>query len=656
MNRGMISSSPGCVGSSGTAAAHPLPFKPSEQVFRGLFESAPGGLLVLDKSGRILLVNHQIANLFGYSDSEIAGRSFTMLLPDRFRDVALKPKSGEVVYGSEIGLAGLRRNGTEFQIEMRIAAIGDCLFSCAIRDIRQHRVTEYLVQSQLAFEKLMSQLSKVFLRHTSDIEEPQIEEGLRWVVEELDLDRSCVTEIDPVSRRFVSVHSWVRPGFPNAELEGFDEKCPWLVSQLTSQMECKITTPVELPEEATKDRQYMDSVGWKSLLALPLWNKSEIIGLVSFNSFRHYQEWPQEFVARLQQIADVFSNVLARKRANAELHSAHAKISKLNERLEQENVYLREEIKLGHSHSSVVGQSTAIRSVLKQVEQVGPTDSAVLIVGETGTGKELIARTIHDVSRRRDRSMVKINCAALPPTLIESELFGREKGAYTGALSREMGRFELADRSTIFLDEISELPLDLQVKLLRVLQEGEFERLGSSRTLHVDVRLVAATNRNLAEAVSEGKFRADLFYRLNVFPIHIPPLRERPEDIPALTWHILSDLGKRMGKTVERIQAATLKAFQDYSWPGNVRELRNIVERNLILHNGSVFRARIPDSDGATTSVGSTLNEVERNHIVRVLQSKGWRVRGQKGAAAILGLKPTTLEYRMKKLNIVRKA
>jgi formate hydrogenlyase transcriptional activator len=327
-------------------------------------------------------------------------------------------------------------------------------------------------------------------------------------------------------------------------------------------------------------------------------------------------------------------------------------IRQLKDRLEQENLYLREEIKLEHNHTSVIGQSAALRSVLKKAEQVASADCAVLLLGETGTGKELFAQTIHELSVRRDRPLVKVNCAALPATLVESELFGREKGAYTGALSREIGRFELADRSDIFLDEIGELPLELQVKLLRVLQEGEFERLGSSRTLRVDVRVIAATNRDLRAAVKDGKFREDLFYRLNVFPIHLPPLRERPEDIPPLVWHVLKDISKRMGRNVDSIHSATMKAFQEYSWPGNVREVRNVIERHLILNSGSVFRAEIPELGETLAPVGRSLEEVERSHVRRVLETTRWRIRGQCGAAQILGLKPTTLEARIKKLGI----
>jgi PAS domain S-box-containing protein len=340
---------------------------------------------------------------------------------------------------------------------------------------------------------------------------------------------------------------------------------------------------------------------------------------------------------------------------NMQLLEANEQIRELKERHEHENIYLKQEIKLAGNHREIIGESQAILKILMKSEQVSATDATVLLLGETGTGKELIARSIHRDSKRRALRMVNVNCAALPASLVESELFGRERGAYTGALTREVGRFELAHRSTIFLDEIGELPLELQAKLLRVLEEGEFERLGSSKTIRVDVRLIAATSRNLETAVREGSFREDLYYRLNVFPILVPPLRERREDIPMLTWHFLRELGGKMGRSVEAVRATTMKAFQDYAWPGNVRELRNVIERNLIVHPGRVFEAELPHGICTATSIGSTIEEVERNHINRELERSSWRVRGIGGAAQTLGLKPTTLEARMKKLGIVRK-
>jgi transcriptional regulator with GAF, ATPase, and Fis domain len=390
----------------------------------------------------------------------------------------------------------------------------------------------------------------------------------------------------------------------------------------------------------------MESIGLKSSLVVPFRIGGKLTGAISSGSFRNYQKWDPDVIARFRLAAEIFANALGRKNADSE-------ICKLKEQLVRENIYLQQEVKLEHSHTAVIGDSAAIRAVLKRVEQVAPTPSAVLITGETGTGKELIARTIHGLSHCKNRPMVKTNCAALPASLIESELFGREKGAYTGAMAKEVGRFELANGSTIFLDEIGELPLELQPKLLRVLQEGDFERLGSPKTIHVDVRVIAATSRDLKTMVKEGKFREDLYYRLNVFPIRVPPLRDRVDDIPALVRHILNDLSSRMGKKVEGIRASTLRDFQSYLWPGNIRELRNVIERNLILNSGPCFQADISDL-GPSSTQNRPLSVLEGDHIREVLQSTRWRIRGRSGAAQILGLKPTTLEARMKKLGIRR--
>jgi PAS domain S-box-containing protein len=343
-----------------------------------------------------------------------------------------------------------------------------------------------------------------------------------------------------------------------------------------------------------------------------------------------------------------------RKLAEMALAEAYEEIKQLKDRLEAENVYLREEVRLQHRHGKIVGSSPAIRKTLTQVEQVAGTESTVLIQGETGSGKELFAEAIHSASSRSGKTLVKVNCAALPSTLIESELFGREKGAYTGALTKQAGRFEVADRSTIFLDEVGELQPEVQVKLLRVLEEGRFERLGSPESRRVDVRLIAATNRDLRKAVDEGSFREDLYYRLRVFPIVVPPLRERPEDIPQLVWHFVRELNDRMGKKVEHVAKRTMEALQRHPWPGNVRELRNVVEHGMIVSTGRRLVVEHPELAAGPSAQGRTLADVERRHIVRVLEQTRWRVRGDGGAAEILGLKPTTLDARMKKLGIVR--
>jgi PAS domain S-box-containing protein len=325
----------------------------------------------------------------------------------------------------------------------------------------------------------------------------------------------------------------------------------------------------------------------------------------------------------------------------------------LQHRFQAEDACLSDQPPLDPVYAKVIGRSGALGRALAQVKQVAATDATVLLLGETGTGKELLANAIHDLSPRRDRPMVKVNCAALPATLVESELFGREKGAYTGALSKQVGRFELADGSTIFLDEVGELPLETQGKLLRVIQDGCFERLGSPRTIRVQVRMIAATSRDLARMVTDGYFRKDLYYRLNVFPIENPPLRERRGDIPLLVWSFVEELGRRMGRAVEAVSQQSLQALQNYPWPGNIRELRNAVERALITCQGPMLFIE-PPALARSTATGMTLEEVERAHILRVLEMTGWRVRGRDGAANILGLPPTTLDSRMAKLGIRR--
>jgi len=344
--------------------------------------------------------------------------------------------------------------------------------------------------------------------------------------------------------------------------------------------------------------------------------------------------------------------------ANLHLMDAYQEIAELKQLVEADNVYLREEIKYQHNYEEIVGDSERLRAALVRLEQVAATDATVLILGETGTGKELIARAVHGNSQRRDQRLVKVDCAALPPALIESELFGHEKGAFTGASSRRLGRFEVADRGTLFLDEIGDLPLDLQAKLLRVLQDGEFERLGSTKTQKVDVRVIAATNRDLQERKAQGSFRPDLYYRLMVFPIEAPPLRDRKEDIPLLVWHFVTKVQARMGKKIESIPRSLMDRFMEYEWPGNVRELQNVIERALILSPGPTLQVEEPLGPLGPTAVpveeSVSLAEAERAHIERVLAECGWKVKGRGNAAERLGLNPSTLRTRMKRLGIVR--
>jgi chemotaxis protein methyltransferase CheR len=333
---------------------------------------------------------------------------------------------------------------------------------------------------------------------------------------------------------------------------------------------------------------------------------------------------------------------------------AFVEIKKLKSQIEGERAYLQNEIKSVYNYEHIIGQSDAINDVFFKIEQIAGTDTTVLVLGETGTGKELVARAIHGLSARKDRTLVKMNCAALPSNLIESELFGHEKGAFTGAHSRRAGRFEIANGGTLFLDEIGELPLELQSKLLQVIQSGEFERVGSSKTIKVDVRIVAATNRNLEEEVRKGRFRDDLWYRLNIFPITIPPLRDRADDIPLLAAFYVNKIAKRLGKSIDHIPSSVMNALQDYQWPGNVRELENVLERGVIVSSGPKLRLA-DELKKPFTELGArrkTLDAVERAHIVSVLEQTHWKVGGKGSAAEVLGMDRSTLRARMRKLDI----
>jgi len=370
------------------------------------------------------------------------------------------------------------------------------------------------------------------------------------------------------------------------------------------------------------------------------------------------------FLARGQAIWDSVGNAIRmsgwiqditkRKQAELNLQQALSEIKQLKDKLEAERAYLQDEIKIQYNHENIIGQSESINYVLYKIEQIAATDTTVLVLGETGTGKELAARAIHNLSQRKDRAMLKINCAALPANLIESELFGHEKGAFTGAHVRQLGRFEIADGATLFLDEIGELPLELQPKLLRVLQDGEFERLGSSQTIKVDVRVVAATNRHLEEEVGKGRFREDLWYRLNIFPITVPPLRDRVEDIPLLTNYFVEIITKRLGKSIADIPNTVMDALQNYHWPGNIRELENVLERAVINSSGPKLRLvdelKKPKKD--STLADRPLADMEREYIVRALEQTNWKVSGKNSASEILGLDRSTLRARMRKLKI----
>ena len=507
------------------------------------------------------------------------------------------------------------------------------------------------LEERLRFEALLADLSAQFVHVPADQVDRMIEEAQRRIVQALGLDRSTLLQRLDSEDDLVITHTWAVPDCAAKPGLFAQRDFPWVHQTLLRGETVRFAAVEDLPVEAARDQTSFRSIQQKSNLIFPLASTGRVFGALSFGTITEAREWPDVLVQRLQLMADIFANALARQRSEVALQGALADVTRLKQQLEAENAYLREATQA--QPTDIVGTSSALKRVLSQVGHVAPTDASVLLLGETGTGKELFAHLLHRRSRRKDRTLVTLNCVALPPTLIEAELFGREKGAYTGALTRQAGRFELADGSTIFLDEIAELPVDMQVKLLRVLENGQLERIGSTKTLTVDVRVIAATNRDLAALVAHGKFREDLYYRLNVFPIVVPPLRERGEDIPLLVWTFAKYFGQALGKPVERIPQATMDALRRYPWPGNIRELRNVIERAVILSESSTLRvpmglAVAPEASPPTLAVA------ERGQIQAALEKTGWRIRGPAGTAALLGLKPTTLESRIKKLGLSR--
>jgi formate hydrogenlyase transcriptional activator len=511
-------------------------------------------------------------------------------------------------------------------------------------------------EERARFERLLADLSARFVNLPPAAVDQEIEQSLQQIVETLDVDRSTLMEFSENGKELITTHQWARAGIPRDMLRVAEDETQWYTrTLLRGETIAYSRLPEDLPEEAVAEKEYCATTGLRSNLTVPLKVSGRPLAALAIGCFGRVRLWPAELIPRVRLFGEVFSNALARRNHAMALEEALAEVSGLKARLEEENLYLRKEADArSRATLGILGESAAIKKSLVQAEQVAQSDATVLLLGETGTGKELLARMIHTLSTRKDRTMIRVNCAALPSTLIEAELFGRERGAYTGALARQMGRFEVADGSTLFLDEIGDLPLELQAKLLRVLEQGEFERLGSSRTRRVDVRVIAATNRDLGGMVGEAKFRQDLYYRLNVFPITVPPLRVRPEDIPLLVWAFVREFAQSQGKTFETVPGRTMDALQRYSWPGNVRELRNIIERAVILSPGPTLHVELPASLDQPAFADTTLEANERRHILAVLDTVRWRIRGEGGAAQRLGLKPTTLESRMRKLGIKR--
>jgi PAS domain S-box-containing protein len=590
-------------------APQKLPSSQEQALFEQLFEFSPDAIVVTDSQGRITNVNAQVQRAFGYTREELVGKRVEVLVPERFRSAhpnhrqtynaqpTLRPM------GVGLELHALRKDGTEFPVDIMLSPVetteGQVTVS-VIRDISERKRTEE------ALRRSEQQLRALF-EFSPDAIIASDQEGR-------------ITQANAQVEEFF--------GYTKAELLG--QSVDVLVPE-----RFRRTHPAHRKEYS--DRARVRQMG---------------IGLELYGRRKDGSEFPVDIMlgpaetAAGRIVLSVIRDLTEKRQAEEALR-----------RSEQEKQYLEEELNTEYRFEEIIGESVGLKRVLKHLETVAATDVTVLVLGETGTGKELIARAIHQLSSRNERTLVKLNCAAIPTGLLESELFGHEKGAFTGAISRKIGRLELAHGGTLFLDEIGDLPLELQPKILRALQEKEFERLGGTQTIPVNVRLVAATNRDLTKMVADKEFRSDLYYRLRVFPIMIPPLRERREDIPLLVNYFVDKHSRRLDRKIETIPPDIMRALTRWEWPGNIRELENFIERAVLLAKGPALRvplAELEVPEESNPEGDSTLEATEREHILRVLRETKGKIAGPQGAAARLGLKRTTLNSKLKKLGIER--
>jgi len=625
---------------------------------------APCAVFVFDGEGAVLFTNPAFDRMFGYTAKDLRGTNVEALAAGLLaagrsersalaRDVEPQPDAPP-----SLPFQGRRKDATTFPIDVRLVRTvlaGRPVTLSWIVDATERQQLHKELVDRTVFEQAVSEIAASFVSVTEWGVGDRIAESHRRLSELLGVERSAVWQRDDEDFAHTSVwtiESQTPPTPPPPKLLAATTHFPWVMSRMEAGEIVSFARVEDLPSEP--DRESYRRIGTRSGVVLPLVVEGRLVGMLSFAMLSCERAWSAYFIERLPLIAAVFSSSLARRMAREALDSAYTEIQTLKDRLAVENVHLRREVRTLKEPRVLALESAASRHVLEQIQQVAPTTATVLMLGETGSGKEAFAEALHDLSPRHGRPMIRVNCGAIPTALIESELFGRERGAYTGALSRQLGRFELADGSTIFLDEIGDLPLDVQVKLLRVLQDRVIERLGSPQSIKINVRIIAATNKDLDQAVADRTFREDLFYRLNVFPIRVPPLRERPEDLPSLVWSFISEFSTAFGKDITSLSKASLRALQAYDWPGNIRELRNVVERAVIISNGPVLVVDPPRGKASARRPSLKFIDVEVEHIRGVLESAGWRIRGRGGAADLLGMKPTTLESRMAKLGIAR--
>ncbi len=640
-----------------------------------MLDSAAEAICACDSSGTCLFANCSAARILGYGDpTELLGKNLHSLEHHTRQDGTPYPieecpiylgfQNGESVHRDDE--VYWRKDGTSFPVEYwshPVVEEGRTIGAViTFIDISERKQTEEALRRTEEQNRSLLQINNAII---TNLTQEALLRSISGVLRRfIGFDRCAITLYQPErdTFRFLAVEGELHSDFfqPGIEYLRSETSIGWVYDHQQSRVCGNLDESAQFENERRLARE-----GVRSICALPMVLQGKCVGTLSFVS-RESDRYSEQEALFLQEVANQV--VLAIRNMQS-----YDEIAGLKARLEKENVYLREELRAEHNFEEIVGNSPTLLKVLRDVERVAPTDSTVLIFGETGTGKELVARAIHSRSTRSSRALVNVNCSAISAGLVESELFGHVKGAFTGALDRRIGRFELANGGTIFLDEIGELNLETQVKLLRVLQEREFEPVGSSRTLSVDVRVIAATNRNLREAVEAGRFRADLFYRLNVFPIEIPPLRERRSDIPKLVAFSLSRLSKRLGKKVEGVSRESMDHLLNYPWPGNIRELQNVIERAVIVSAEPILRLdrdliavtgpKTEENHGvpspeteviapATAAALGTLNEVERDHILAALLKTGGKIEGANGAAKILDIHPNTLRHRIKKLGV----
>ncbi len=601
------------------------------------------------------IIGTRMAILDGNKDEEAHTRFFGTFVRNDYR-----LNDYELIYRAP--------NGEERAVMSSLTGIvedGKLLrFWGAETNILDLRNTQSALERRQRFQELIADVSSQLVISNTEQADKTVDDCLQKVCRYVGADRVTVFWLDRDEGVVRSTYTCGSADDEHDDVIALTE-FPKLVRKLLDGEAVHIDDVNELPAALRADKLGLERRKIRAYAAIPLIVGGDVVGITSVTLRRESRHWTKQDIDELRMVSDLFANYVYRLKSRRALDDALRGLQRATDRLEAENIYLREEIELTQGFDEIIGQSEGVLHCLRLVGQVAKTYTPVLILGETGTGKELIARAIHEHSDRSNRPLVKVNCSALPASLIESELFGYEKGAFTGADRQKRGRFDLADGSTLFLDEIGEIPIELQSKLLRVLQEGEFERLGGGKTIQVDVRIIAATNRNLAQAALQGDFRSDLFYRINTFPIELPPLRDRGDDIQLLAEHFVAVHSKTLGREISAISADMMQRLRNYSWPGNVRELESVIQRALISSNGPVLelppalmRTEFDNGDDDYPRVlnvsTADLRVVERDHIIAVLESTDWKISGDQGAAAVLGIPPSTLRSKMKKLEIAR--